>query len=156
MKKNKDEASEKQGKGKMLIIFVSMFLTLSFLAGAGFYFISNDYIKLNYSKEIEKKYVDLGEFKINLSDTDKKRYFSGRIYIGYDKDKRGYEDAFKKDGKLPIIQDVINSYLREKSYDYLANADNTEKIKKEMIEQINGQLDTCRIEDIRFGEYLLQ
>lgn len=153
MKKNQEE-SVHTSKAKM--IFICLFFVLAFVGGCGYYLLSNNYIQLTYANQVEYKYVDLGEFKVNLKDTDKKRYFSGKIFVGYDKKNSDCEKALTKDQKLPVVDDVINSYFREKTYDYLSNSDNTEKIKKDIIEEINKQLDTCKIEDIRFSQYLLQ
>lgn len=138
---------------KLMVLILALF-TVG-ICGATYYLVSNNVIQIQKS-QIENSYVNLGDFSVKLKDENRNRYFQGRIYVGYDKDDSKAKKELTKQKQIPIINDTINSYLRNKDYEFLNDVNNKEQIKKEMIDQINKQLQTCKITDIRFYNYLLQ
>lgn len=139
----------------------NLFIPLSILAilvlGAcvfgGVYLLKSD--SLRTSGVIEKTYVDLGEIKVNLSDNSKK-FFKGNISVGYDKNDKTTKKQLEKDKQLVVAKDAANFYFKSKSYDFLNNSDNIDKIKDELITTINSNLQNAKITDVKFSNFIVQ
>lgn len=139
----------------------NLFIPLSILAilvlGAcvfgGVYLLKSD--SLRTSGVMEKTYVDLGEIKVNLSDNSKK-FFKGNISVGYDKNDKTTKKQLQKDKQLVVAKDAANFYFKSKSYDFLNNSDNIDKIKDELITTINSNLQNAKITDVKFSNFIVQ
>lgn len=95
--------------------------------------------------------LELGEFLVNLSDEEGKRFLKANIHIGYN-DKKLLKEL---QSKTPILRDAVNSALRsKKSKDFTPKG--TEDIKLEILNRINPMLKEGRCESIYFNEILVQ
>lgn len=147
--------NEKKNDSKLPVIIGTLLVCFLLIAGGGYYLISKNIIMLGQSK-IENAYIDAGEVSVKLSNEGKSRYFKCRVYVGYDKDNKDYKEQLTKQKQVSIASEVINSYFRSKTYEYLNDLNNIDTIKSEIKDEVNKQLQSCQITDIRFYSYLLQ
>lgn len=56
--------------------------------------------------------------------------------------------------KTVVIRDALYFYLKNKSYDFLTNPDNTHAIKNDLKSVINGYLTAGKVDDMLFERYL--
>ena len=56
--------------------------------------------------------------------------------------------------KAIVIRDALYFYLKNKSYDFLTNPDNTKAIKHDLSSVINGYLTAGKVDDMLFERYL--
>ena len=138
---------------KVLTAILMVFI-ISACSSTG-YLVFKKLTNLNRNR-IETSYVDAGEFIVNINGESGNNYFKGKVYVGYNKSDKKAKKELVKNKQLPIVTGTINSYFRGKDYDFLNNANNQEQIKDELVKEINKQLETCRIPDVRFYSYLLQ
>lgn len=154
-KKEKGEDTGKGNKGVMIILFVLGLIVLGSAVFGGVYL----FMKTNKAVEsqevvVENTYMDLTEFTVNLADEGGKRYFKGEISIGYDSTKTKLEEELK--GKEVVIRDDIIFYFKSQKADYINNVENTEAMKKQLIDSINKDLTKGKITDIRFKSMIVQ
>ena len=81
---------KKNSSSKAGIIIGTLIISIALFSGLGFLLVSKNIIVLN-NAQVENAYIDAGTFNVQLTDTDRKRYFQGRIYVGYDKDNSDYK-----------------------------------------------------------------
>ncbi|PRR77524.1 flagellar basal body-associated protein FliL [Clostridium liquoris] len=94
---------------------------------------------------------DMGEFLLNLSDENEKRFLKATISLGYENKKLTKE----LDSKKPAIKDTINSVIRsKKAKDFSTKG--TEDIKAEILNKINPMFKNGRCDSIYFQEILVQ
>ena len=146
----KNNSSSKAG-----IIIGTLIISIALFSGLGFLLVSKNIIVLN-NAQVENAYIDAGTFNVQLTDTDRKRYFQGRVYVGYDKDNDDYKEKLVKERGIAVASEAINTYLQNQSYDYLLDVNNIDEIRSALKDEINKQLQTCKIRDVRFYSYLLQ
>ena len=146
----KNNSSSKAG-----IIIGTLIISIALFSGLGFLLVSKNIIVLN-NAQVENAYIDAGTFNVQLTDTDRKRYFQGRVYVGYDKDNDDYKEKLVKEKGIAVASEAINTYLQNQSYDYLLDVNNIDEIRSALKDEINKQLQTCKIRDVRFYSYLLQ
>ena len=153
--KEKGEKTGKSGKGVMVILFVLGLIVLGAATFGGVYL----YMKTSKTIEakevvIENTYMDLKEFTVNLADEGGKRYFKGEISLGYDKTKEKLKEELT--GKEVVVRDDIIFYFKSQKAEYINNVENTEAMKKQLIEAINKDLTAGKITDIRFKSMIIQ
>ncbi|CDI49795.1 flagellar basal body-associated FliL family protein [Clostridium tetani] len=94
---------------------------------------------------------EAGEFLVNLSDEEARRFVKTRIHLGYENKRLAKELEQKK----PIILDTINSVLRsKKSTDF--NEKGVDKIKLEILNRVNTAFQNGRCETVYFTELIIQ
>lgn len=106
----------------------------------------------NALSPVASKYsYDMGEFLLNLSDEDGRRFLKAKISLGYDNKKLLKElDANKE-----AIRDSINSVIRaKKAKDFSVKG--TEDIKVEILNRINPMFQNGRCNNVYFPEILVQ
>ena len=146
---------KKNSSSKAGIIIGTLIISIALFSGLGFLLVSKNIIVLN-NAQVENAYIDAGTFNVQLTDTDRKRYFQGRVYVGYDKDNDDYKEKLVKEKGIAVASEAINTYLQNQSYDYLDDVSNIDEIRNTLKDEINKQLQTCKIRDVRFYSYLLQ
>ncbi len=147
------EQEGKKGKGgkKKLILFLLIGVVILGIAGGVVMFLGGK--KKGEEKEKAKKpektfFVTLDPIVVNLLDPSGKRYL--QIQISLEVGSKKLEDEIKE--KEPIIKDIINTYLGEKTVDDVLAPNAKEEIKKELLEKINQALG----EDVILHVYILQ
>ena len=153
--KENGENSGKSNKGVLIILFILGLLVLGGATFGGVYLFMKTKTTVD-AKEvvIENTYKELSEFTVNLADEGGKRYFKGQISIGYDKSKTKLLEELT--GKEVVIRDDIIFYFKGQKAEYINNVENTDAMKKQIIDAINKDLTTGKITDIRFKSMIVQ
>lgn len=153
--KDKAEVKEKSGKGLMVVLFILGLIVLGAATFGGVYlFMKTNKTVSAQQVVVEQIYVDLEEFTINLADEGGKRYFKGELSLGYDKsDKKVAEEITNN---TVVIRDTIIFYFKGQKAEFVNDINNKEKIKEDLIEAINKELQKGKITDIRFKNMIVQ
>lgn len=153
--KDKAEVKEKSGKGLMVVLFILGLIVLGAATFGGVYlFMKTNKTVSAQQVVVEQIYVDLEEFTINLADEGGKRYFKGELSLGYDKsDKKVAEEITNN---TVVIRDAIIFYFKGQKAEFVNDINNKEKIKEDLIEAINKELQKGKITDIRFKNMIVQ
>lgn len=159
-KEGKQENSEKEKVGKnnkaiIIVLFVLGLIVLGAASFGGVYL----FMKTNSSIEvkepvIEKTYLDLGEFTVNLADESGKRYFKGQLSIGYDSAEKKLSDELNNN--MVIIRDAVIFYLKTQKAEFINNSQNIEEIKSQIRDNINKELANGKVLDVRFNSIIIQ
>ena len=153
--KENGENTPKSNKGVLIILFILGLVVLGGATFGGVYlFMKTKTTVESQPVVIEETYMELKEFTVNLADEGGKRYFKGEISIGYDKSKEKLKEELT--GKEVVIRDDIIFYFKSQKADYINNVENTETMKKQLIEAINKDLTKGKITDIRFKSMIIQ
>ena len=153
--KDKAEVKEKSGKGLMVVLFILGLIVLGVSTFGGVYL----FMKTNKTVSaqpvvVEKAYVDLDEFTVNLADTDGKRYFKGELSLGYDKSNKKIAEEITNN--TVVIRDIIIFYFKGQKAEFINDINNKDKIKEDLMEAINKELQKGKITDVRFKNMLVQ
>lgn len=153
--KEKGEKTGKSGKGVMVILFILGLMVLGAATFGGVYL----YMKTSKTIDaqevvIENEYMDLAEFTVNLADEGGKRYFKGELALGFDKTKEKLKEELT--GNQVVVRDIIIFYFKSQKAEYINNVENSEAMKKQLIESINKDLKKGKITDIRFKSMIVQ
>lgn len=158
MAKNKKDSDENKPKNNKIIFIVLFILGLLVIGGAAFGAV---YIFMEKNKAISSQpvieeyvYTDLEEFTINLADEKDKRYFKASLSIGYNKDDEKIAEEIKS--KPSVIRDVIIFYFKGKKAEFVNDVTNEAQMKKELVENINKELNKGKISDVRFKNMIIQ
>jgi flagellar FliL protein len=153
--KENGENTHKSNVGVLIILFILGLVVLGGATFGGVYLFMKTKTTVDAQEVvIENTYMDLKEFTVNLADEGGKRYFKGEISIGYDKSKEKLAEEIK--GKEVVIRDDIIFYFKSQKADYINNVENTETMKRQLIEAINKDLTKGKITDIRFKSMIIQ
>lgn len=142
-----EEKKAKGGKGIILIVLALIVL------GAGTFGGTYYYKQKNSSTEItEVKVAILEELTVNLSDVDSKRYIKTAVTISYDKKNK---DAAKEITEKTVeLQDKTTSYLKSRTPEDF-QPKNEEKLKKELVEELNKLLVKGKVINVYFPSGVL-
>ena len=145
--------SKKESKSiSVKTVFLIFILLALLLAGGTYYYLT----KMN--NKSEQVYFNLGENTVNVqnSENSTSHYLKYEFYIGYDKNNKKIKKQLSKEGKLPVINDTINGYIQCLDYSFLSDPKNEEKIKSQLLSEINNELSDFQLNDIRITKFLLQ
>ena len=168
-----ENSGEKKSKIKIIIAAIVLLVLVSGGTYGGYYLsqkdiktnsnvqqLNNQQVANNVNTNQNNEYVrnivpsntfEAGEFLVNLSDEDSKRFVKTKVYLGYENKKLAKELEQKK----AIILDAINSILRsKKSTDFSEKG--VDKIKLEMLNKINTAFQNGRCETVYFTELIIQ
>lgn len=161
------EATKKQEKkGNGLKIIIIILLALVLIAGGifGGYFVSNKLKEKTASNSkvastenvvLDEKTFALDEFIVNLNEKDSSRYLKAKIYLGYVNNKEVEKFEEELNDKKYILRDTVNAVLRSKKTQDIQEA-NLKKIKEEIKNKINPNLNKGQIKDVYFSEIIVQ
>jgi flagellar protein FliL len=145
----------KSNKGVLVILFILGLVVLGGATFGGVYlFMKTKTTVESQEVIIETTYMELKEFTVNLGDEGGKRFFKGEISIGYDKSKEKLAEELK--GKEVVLRDDIIFYFKSQKAEYINNVENTENMKKQLMDAINKDLTKGKITDIRFKSMIIQ
>jgi len=153
-------AGENAGRSNLLRMFV--FILVVLLTAAGLVFGYFNYFSPDKSKAAggEKpgsatalSALDLGDMVVNLAGPGSNRFLRAKITIEYMADKETEE--LVKEKKHQIIDTVLLT-LRQKSIEDVKPPEATEKLKQELVTNINNNLNENAVQKIYFTEYIVQ
>ncbi len=148
------KGGEVKKKSNMLLFIVIGVVILALLGGGAFFFMqSKSSKKENNQEKEEKKFGEifkLNEFVVNLSEVT--RYLKAQIVLEVDNKK--VLDELEK--KRPEIRDSIILLLSSKSATELSDLSGKRKLKNEIMLRINNLLETGKVIDVFFVQFVIQ
>jgi flagellar FliL protein len=99
--------------------------------------------------------ISLDPFLVNLSDQDSNRYLKATIRILVNNAEMAKKIS-ENDVITPRLRDTILSILSTKVANEIINNDGKQKLKKEILEKINGFLPEKCAKDIFFTDFVVQ
>ncbi|MEW6572620.1 MAG: flagellar basal body-associated protein FliL [Bacillota bacterium] len=98
--------------------------------------------------------IELGSIVVNLADQEESHYLRITVVLAFPSDEKSAEELNENKFK---IRDRVIQLLRKKSYAEVATPDYTEKVKSEIMQEINGHLPQGqKLTDIYLSEFLVQ
>ena len=94
----------------------------------------------------------LDKFTVNLMSDNGRRFLVAKMNL----EESGEELTPELDKKTPMIRDIIISILSSKTVEEITTAKGKEKLKEEILSQINKHLDDGEIRHIYFTQFVIQ
>ena len=145
------------GKKKVLLLVLIAVLLLGGSAAGAYFFLAKpgkaQEAAVKKEKEKPVEVLDLGEILVNLTSNGLPRYMRVKIVLEYPQDKKLSEEIKKKKHQ---ITDTTITFLRSKTISEVSSAGSVDALKRELMERINGQLESGRVTAVYFTDYLVQ
>lgn len=97
-------------------------------------------------------FIPVKEFQVNLADTGGRRYLRMKIYFG--SSARALEREIEQ--REPQIRSGIIGLLRCNTVKQLEGKEGMDRLRAEILEQVNGLLTTGQVEEIYFDDFIIQ
>lgn len=97
-------------------------------------------------------FIPIKEFQVNLADQGGRRYLRLKLYFG-SHDKALIKEVNRRE---PEIRSVIISILRCTTVADLEGQEGMERLKTEILEQVNSLLSNGKLEEVYFDNFLIQ
>ncbi len=94
----------------------------------------------------------LDKFTVNLMSENGRRYLVVKMNLEED----GEELTPELDKKTPMIRDIIISILSSKTVEEITTPKGKEKLKEEIVNEINKRLEDGQIRHVYFTEFVIQ
>jgi flagellar FliL protein len=94
----------------------------------------------------------LDKFTVNLMSDNGRRFLVVKMNLEQD----GEELTPELDKKTPLIRDIIISILSSKTVEEITTAKGKEKLKEEIMNEINKHLEDGQIRHVYFTEFVIQ
>ncbi|MGI6711706.1 MAG: flagellar basal body-associated FliL family protein [Bacillota bacterium] len=147
-----EDMQKKSGKRKIIIICLMVFVLT---VAVNVMVFSNKTVLKAWSKHLKADEVDILSFEevlVNLSDINYSHYLKTSIVLEYQGKKLGKE----LNDKTYRVKDTIIKVLRKKSTEDLDTAEEINKLKKELLTQINTQLKEGKVDSVYFEDFIIQ
>lgn len=148
------EATEKKKKPKVLLIIILVLIIISMSVIGFLYLRSKQLSDIVKVLKPDKEYtLLLNQFIVNLqTEDDRKSYLKMQIALMYT-DKRAGKTISSNEIK---IRDVILNNIIEKTPEDIMEEENINRLKKELIVNINNALKDEIVKDIYFADFIIQ
>jgi len=165
-----EEKSEKSGGGSNIVLIIIIVLLVLLLAVGGivaYLMLSGgdeetpDTVKQEKVEKKSRKKSDnltvgpmypLDKFTVNLLSENGRRFLVAKINLEEDSE----ELTSELDKKTPLIRDIIISILSSKTVEEITTPKGKEKLKEEIVNQINKYLEDGEIANVYFTEFVIQ
>lgn len=165
-----EEKPEKSGGNNLILIIIVVLLVLLLIVGGvvAYLMLSGDDEENPEAVKQEKvekkkshKKVDdltvgpmypLDKFTVNLLSQNGSRYLVAKI----DLEQENPEMTPELDTKVSLIRDIIISILSSKTVEEISTPKGKEKLKEEIIDQINKYLEDGEVKRIYFTNFIIQ
>jgi len=165
-----EEKPEKSGGNNLILIIIVVLLVLLLIVGGvvAYLMLSGDdeenpeavkqekVEKKKSHKEIDDLTVGpmypLDKFTVNLLSQNGSRYLVAKI----DLEQENPEMTPELDSKVSLIRDIIISILSSKTVEEISTPKGKEKLKEEIIDQINKYLEDGEVKRIYFTNFIIQ
>ena len=94
----------------------------------------------------------LDTFTVNLLSESGRRYLKVEMNL----EINGEELAAELDAKSPVVRDVVIRLLSSKSLEEISTAKGKDKLKSQIVDQLNMRLRDGRVKNIYFTEFVVQ
>jgi flagellar FliL protein len=164
-----EESSKKEsGGGNVVLILIVVLLVLVLAIGGvvAYLMLSGDEAEdatVVKQEKVEKKrhrgddtevgpMYPLDKFTVNLMSENGRRFLVVKMNLEQDSEELTPE----LDKKTPVLRDIVISILSSKTVEEITTAKGKEKLKEEIIAQINRHLDDGQIRHVYFTEFVIQ
>jgi len=165
-----EEKPEKSGGNNLILIIIVVLLVLLLVVGGvvAYLMLSGDdeenpetVKQEKVEKKKSRKKVDdltvgpmypLDKFTVNLLSQNGSRYLVAKI----DLEQENPEMTPELDTKVSLIRDIIISILSSKTVEEISTPKGKEKLKEEIINQINKYLEDGEVKRIYFTNFVIQ
>ncbi|NPA30062.1 MAG: flagellar basal body-associated protein FliL [Epsilonproteobacteria bacterium] len=165
-----EEKSKESGGGNNLVLIIIVVLLVLVLAIGGvvaYLMLSGDDENgavVEKQEKVEKKHrrkseelgvgpmYPLDKFTVNLMSDNGRRFLVVKMNLEED----GEELTPELDKKTPMIRDIIITILSSKTVEEITTAKGKEKLKEEIMNEINKHLDDGEIRHVYFTEFVIQ
>ena len=165
-----EEKPEKSGGNNLILIIIVVLLVLLLVVGGvvAYLMLSGDdeenpetVKQEKVEKKKSRKKVDdltvgpmypLDKFTVNLLSQNGSRYLVAKI----DLEQENPEMTPELDTKVSLIRDIIISILSSKTVEEISTPKGKEKLKEEIINQINKYLEDGEVKRIYFTNFIIQ
>ncbi|SFP90565.1 flagellar basal body-associated protein FliL [Hydrogenimonas thermophila] len=164
----KEEKSSGGGNNIVLILIVVLLVLVLAVIGIGAYVMLSGDDQENpetvKQEKVEKKtrrksddltvgpMYPLDKFTVNLLSENGRRFLVAKINLEEDSEELTPE----LDKKTPLIRDIIISILSSKTVEEITTPKGKEKLKEEIVNQINKYLEDGEIANVYFTEFVIQ
>lgn len=142
-----DGAEKKSGSKKKLIIIIALVVAVA--VGAGYYF----FFMPKGEKPIVYAYYSPGEYFVTNVKDSSRLLKSSIVLVLNTEDSKLQENLTTENAR---IRDTIIFLLREQGEDELRSTGNKDDLRKNIIEQLNIQLNIDNIVDVLFNDFVMQ
>ena len=94
----------------------------------------------------------LDKFTVNLMSESGHRYLV--VKMNLEESHEGLTEEL--DQKLPLVRDIVISVLSSKTVDEISTSKGKEKLKQEILNQLNKYLESGEVRYIYFTEFMIQ
>lgn len=146
---------EKPKKGKRLLILLIILVVLGgSSAGAYLYFRNSGGEAAPVKKKVtEVETAEMGEMVVNLAGNGGGRYLKVKITLEYPKEKKLSAEIEKK---KYLVTDLLIVTLRSKTFTEVISVGSVDKLKEDLIREINNHLEHGEITGVYFTDFLVQ
>lgn len=102
--------------------------------------------------------LELGEFLVNLADTDQPRYLKTEIILEVSglQDKAGHGASDGVDANIARIRDTSLSVLSSHTYNDLMGEEGKDLLRQELARRINDELPQITVHEVLFSSFVMQ
>jgi flagellar FliL protein len=166
-----EEKQEKSGGGNnnivLILIVVLLVLVLAVIGIGAYVMLSGDDQESTETvkqEKVEKRshrrsedltvgpMYPLDKFTVNLLSENGRRFLVAKVNLEEDSE----ELTAELDKKTPLIRDIIISILSSKTVEEITTPKGKEKLKEEIVNQINKYLEDGEIKRVYFTEFVIQ
>ena len=170
----KEEVTEKKSSGNMVLILIIVLLVVLLIGGglAAFFLLSGDDEEAvsqpqqtsqttpvkRKAKKRSSDYLTIGpmypmdQFVVNLLSQSGGKYLKVAFNIELDSE----ELAAELDSKKPLIRDIVIRSLSSKTFEEISTAKGKDRLKDEIVSNINDILADGQIKNIFFTDFVVQ
>ncbi|HID78954.1 MAG TPA: flagellar basal body-associated FliL family protein [Aquifex aeolicus] len=167
----KKEAAQGGGKKKLLLLGFPLLLILGGGGAAAYFFLlkktppqENVNATENATEEKPKPppeleelskpgiFIDVGEFVVNLADTDVQRFVKVSVTLEVMNEKVQND----VNQMMPAIKDAINDLISSKYYRDVRTPEGRERLKIELLKRLNALLPEGGIKAVYFTQFVVQ
>lgn len=148
--KIQEQEKAKKRKSKLLTVIVIMIMVFVLI---GVFFIGYSFISNEEEDKITMGPVfESNEFTVNLRETGGRRFLRTKFTVEAD-DKKVVSEI---NTKLPMFNDTVNTVLGYQTLDDLEVIGAKDKIRAQLINELNGILDDGEVTNIYFEVFVWQ
>jgi flagellar protein FliL len=146
------------GKSKIMVIAIALVLIL-LLGGIGIFVIKGKGGK-NKGKEVisgPKSELALGEFVVNLADTNQVRYLKTNIVLEIQGEIKSEGGKGEGEAKAPAaVRDAVIEVLGNQCFSALLPQKGKQHLKEQIIKTVNKRLEGAKVVDVYFSDFAMQ
>jgi len=106
----------------------------------------------NENQSVLGPLTTLNIFIVNLADTEGKRYLKVKMALELSRQ----ELVMEIEERLPQLRDIILTTLSSKKFEDISNMEGKYQLRAELISMLNRKIETGKVKNIYFTEFIIQ